>query len=129
MTPRMMGEWGDEGGECDGQRSGRSLLHRQASMVAMEAQKALQYTPRHVEGGPFFNGHPSSEQGEYAQQQYFMPGPPAALPMRLAVNMDSDSIRGHRHSWGERKQNGSKRLQREQPRSLPDDVDRTTRSS
>ena len=121
MTPQMMGE-------CGGQRSGGSLLHHRASMsceghhfmVATRAQNALQCTSRHVEGGSFFNGHPSYEQGEYAQhQQYFMPGPPTELPMRLAVNTDSDNVRGQ-HSRGERKRNGSKRLQREQhPRSLP----------
>ena len=123
MTPQMMGE-------CGGQRSGGSLLHHRASMsceghhfmVATEAQNALQYTPRHVEGGPFFNGHPSYEQGEYAQQRYFMPGPSTALPMRLAVNTDSDDFRGQ-HSRGERNRNGSKRLQRQQhPRSLPSET-------
>ena len=91
-------------------------------IVATEAQNALQCTSRHVEGAPFFNGHPSYEQGEYAQQQYFMPGPSTALPMRLAVNTDSDDVRGQ-HSWDERKRNGSKRLQREQqPRSLPSET-------
>ena len=126
MTPQMMGEWGGEGGECCGQ--GGSLMQHRASMpyeghhlvIAAEAQNALQYAPAHVEGGPFFNGHPSYEQGECAQQQYFMPGPPAALPMRLAVNTDSNNGRGQRHSRGERKRNGSKRLEREQqPPSLP----------
>ena len=123
MTPQMMGERDGEGG---GQRSGRCLLHHRASMsyeghhyvIAAEAQNALQYAPAHVEGSPCFNGHPSYEQGEYAQQQYFMSGPPAALPMRLAVNTDSDNVRGS--SRGERKRNGSQRLQREQQlRSLP----------
>ena len=83
-------------------------MHHRASMsceghhfiVATEAQNGLQYTPRHVEGGPFFKGHPGYEQGEYAQQQYFMPGPPTALPMRLAVNTDSDNVSGQ-HSRDE----------------------------
>ena len=124
-APQIMGEWDGEGCECSGEQPGGSLSHHRAPMsceghhfmVATEAHNALQYAPRHVEGVPSFFGHPSCEQGEYAQQQYFMPGPPAALPMRLAVNTDSENVKGQLHSRGERKRNGSQREQ--QPHSPP----------
>ena len=121
VTPQMVGEYG----ECDGQCVGGSLPQHRASMsfegqhsvFSAEAQTALQYAPAHVEGDQFVYGRPSYEQGEYAQQNYFMPGPPAALPMRLAVNTGSSNGRGPR---GERKRNGSKCLQRvQQPTSPP----------
>ena len=90
-------------------------------MVATEAQNALQYAPRHLEGSPLFNGQCSYEQGEYAQQRYFMP--PAALPMRLAVNTDSNNGKGERHPRCERKRNGTKSVQREQQApSLPSET-------
>ena len=123
MTPQMVGECGECGGQC----LRRSLPQHRASMsfegqhcvCSAEAQNALQYAPAHVAGGQFVYGHPSYEQGEYAQQQYFMPGPPAALPIRLAVNTGSSNGWGQLHSRGERKRNGSKGLQREQQPTSP----------
>ena len=123
MTPQMVGECGECGGQC----LRRSLPQHRASMsfegqhcvCSAEAQNALQYAPAHVAGGQFVYSHPSYEQGEYAQQQYFMPGPPAALPIRLAVNTGSSNGWGQLHSRGERKRNGSKGLQREQQPTSP----------
>ena len=127
MTPQMVGECGECGGQC----LRRSLPQHRASMsfegqhclCSAEAQNALQYAPAHVAGGQFVYGHPSYEQGEYAQQQYFMPGPPAALPIRLAVNTGSSNGWGQLHSRGERKRNGSiaggQCLQREQQPTSP----------
>ena len=121
VTPQMMGEWGGECGECgewDGQCFGGSLPQHRASM-SYEAQHFVhaagtQNALGHVEGGQSFYGHPGYEQGEYAQQQYFIPGPPAALPMRLAVNTGSSNNSGQQHSRGERKG-----LQREQQMPSP----------
>ena len=123
VTPQMVGECGECGGQC----LGGSLPQHRASMsfegqhcvCPAEARNALQYAPGHVEGGQFVYGHPSYEQGEYVQQQYFMPGPPAALPTRLAVNTGSSNGIGQRHSRGERKRNGSKGLQRQQQPTSP----------
>ena len=121
MTPQMVGECGEGGGQC----LAGSLPHPRASMsfegqhfvCSAEAQNALQYAPGHVEGGQFVYGHPSYDQGEYAQQQYFMPGPPAALPMRLAVNTGSSNGRGQRKRNGS--MGGGQCLQREQQPTSP----------
>ena len=114
MTPQMVGECGECGGQCFGgalpQHRASMSFEGQHCVCPAEAQNALQYAPGRVEGGQFVYGHPSYEQGEYAQQQYFMPGPPAALPMRLAVNTGSSNGIGPRHSRGEHRWNGSKGL-------------------
>ena len=123
MTPQTMGEWGGEPGEWGGQCFGGALPRHHASIsyecqhfvFAAEARNA----PRQVEGGQSFYGHPSYEHDEYAQQQYFMPGPPAALPMRLAVNTGSSKGRGQQRFNAERKWNGPKGLQREQQSPSP----------
>ena len=120
MTPQMMGEWG---GHCLGgavpQYHTTMSFDSQHVMSAVEAQNAMQYASTHAGCSPSVYGHSSYMQGEYAQQQYFMPGPPAAPPMRLAVNTGSNNSRGQRHSRGECKRNGSEGLQRERLLPLP----------
>ena len=125
MTPQTVGEWGGEHGEWGGQCLGGALPRHHSSyecqqfVFAAEAQNA----PGHVEGGQSFYGHPSYEHDEYAQQQYFMPRPPAALPMRLAVNTGSSTGRGQQRFKAERKSNGPTGLQREQQLpSLPSET-------
>ena len=120
MTPQMMGEWG---GHCLGgavpQYHTTMSFDSQHVMSAVEAQNAMQYASTHAGCSPSVYGHSSYMQGEYAQQQYFMPGSPAAPPMRLAVNTGSNNSRGQRHYRGECKRNGSEGLQRERQLPLP----------